>query len=118
MKKLSLIALPLISLCFVILSCSRNKSGQSNQSTEHSLLLSLSVFGENEDGSIKTLPAELGILSYDGKQWNHRSIIDEESNVYHKVMGYGEKGLLSLGGTQAIVKLWNSDGARRGALES
>jgi len=113
MKKLSLLALPILALSLLLVSCSRKDSDNSKQSTEHSLLLSLSVFGENEDGSIKTLPAELGILSYDGEQWNHRSIIDEESNVFHKVMGVPDRGLISMGGTEAIVKFWNPNGRRQ-----
>lgn len=59
-----------------------------------------------------TLPGRLGILTRDGDKWNHRTLEDPESNVFHKAMAYGTEGLLSLGGTKAIVKLWHPDGKR------
>jgi NADH:ubiquinone oxidoreductase subunit len=112
MKKSSLVLLFLIGVSLLVVSCSRKESSQAGKPIKHSLLLSLSVFGENEDGSIKTLPAELGVLSHDGKQWVHRSFTDEQSNVFHKTMAYGTEGILSMGGTDAMVKLWKPDGDR------
>ena len=76
------------------------------------LLLSVSVFATNEDGSPKPLPARMAILTPDGSGWSHRFIEDPDSNVFHKAMVYrggGTEGILTLGGTQAAVKLWRPD---------
>ena len=77
------------------------------------LLLSVSVFGTNEDGSPKPLPARMAILTPEGNRWSHRFIEDPESNVFHKAMVYqggGTAGIVTLGGTKAAVKLWRPDG--------
>jgi hypothetical protein len=73
------------------------------------LLLALSTFGEDADG--KPLPqSELVILTRTGGQWQSRSLLDPESNVFHKAMAYdpgdGSPGVLTLGGTAAALKLW------------
>ena len=77
------------------------------------LLLSVSVFGANEDGSPKPLPARMVMLVPDERGWTHRFIEDSDSNVFHKAMVYesgGVEGILTLGGTKAAVKLWTPDG--------
>ena len=77
------------------------------------LLLSVSVFGTNEDGSPNPLPARLAILTPEGDAWNHRFIEDPDSNVFHKAMVYrggGVEGIVTLGGMKAAVKLWMPDG--------
>ena len=77
------------------------------------LLLSVSVFATNEDGSPKPLPARMAILTPAGSGWSHRFIEDPDSNVFHKAMVYrggGAEGILTLGGTKAAVKLWRPDG--------
>jgi hypothetical protein len=68
--------------------------------------------GENDDGSPKTLPGELGILTRKGGRWEHRTLQDTNSNVFHKAMAYGSEGLLTLGGSKAAVKLWRTNGVR------
>ncbi len=78
------------------------------------LLLSVSVFGTNEDGSPKPLPARMAILTSEGSGWSHRFIEDPDSNVFHKAMVYrgaGTEGIVTLGGTKAAVKLWKPDGS-------
>ncbi|UCF35743.1 MAG: VCBS repeat-containing protein [Acidobacteriota bacterium] len=80
---------------------------------EQGLVLALAVLGKNDDGSPLPLPAQMGILTPDGDQWDYRVIDDPESNAFHKVMAYhpagGRGGLLSFGGTAAVVKLWAPD---------
>ena len=74
----------------------------------------MAVLGKNEDGSPKPLPARLGILHREGGEWSYRTLEDTESNVFHKVLAYGSgsgpKGVLTLGGTAAAVKLWEPGG--------
>ena len=78
------------------------------------LLLAVSVFATNQDGSPNPLPARIAILEPRGDGWNHRFIEDPDSNVFHKAMAYeggGVEGILTLGGTKAAVKLWRPDGS-------
>mgnify|MGYP002631525911 FL=1 len=93
-------------------ACAPNQTKSVSKATDHSLVLALAVLGEDADGLPKTLPGRLGILTREGDHWNHRTIEDPDSNVFHKAMAYGTEGLLSLGGTKAIVKLWHPDGKR------
>ncbi|MEJ2189852.1 MAG: VCBS repeat-containing protein, partial [Acidobacteriota bacterium] len=59
----------------------------------------------------------LGILTNDGDQWTYRFIEDPDSNVFHKGMAFepagGEAGILTAGGTRAIIKLWGADGSQK-----
>ncbi|HXG47179.1 MAG TPA: aryl-sulfate sulfotransferase [Methylomirabilota bacterium] len=68
--------------------------------------------GENEDGSPRTLPGQLGILTRKGGQWEHRTFEDTDNNVFHKVVPFGSDGFLTFGGTRAGVKLWHTNGLR------
>jgi hypothetical protein len=78
------------------------------------LLLALSAFGEDEQG--KPVPrSELVILVRAGGRWQADFLADPESNVFHKAMvfdlpGRGP-GILTLGGTAAIVKHWRKGAA-------
>ena len=78
-----------------------------------SLLLALAVL-DTEDGAPRPLPARLGILTQTAEGWTHRYIEDPDSNVFHKAMAYGPEGapsgVLTLGGTAAVVKLWGANG--------
>ncbi len=81
------------------------------------LLVAMAEFGRNDDGSPAPLPARLGILTRDGDTWSYESIEDPDSNVFHKAMAYRDttggsttEGILTLGGTGAVVKLWSADG--------
>jgi len=73
------------------------------------LLLSLAVFGKNEAGKPVPLPARLGILRRDAGGWRYETIDDSDSNVFHKAMVYtpepGRSGILTLGGTRAMLKV-------------
>jgi len=77
------------------------------------LLLALSVFEVSPEGKVvpKPLPAELMVLAYRDGAWQQRSLSDPDSNVFHKAMFYDPgngtgPGILTLGGTQAVLKLW------------
>ncbi len=78
------------------------------------LLLGLAVLESGPSGPVPQ-PAQLGILTNDGNEWNYRSIDDDDSNVFHKAMSFtptgGEPGILTAAGTRAMVKLWRPDGS-------
>ena len=72
------------------------------------LLVAISKF-ERKDG--KPVPmSELMLLVREDGAWKGTPVDDPESNVFHKAMVYtppGEApGILTLGGTAAVLKLW------------
>jgi hypothetical protein len=76
------------------------------------LLLALSQFEVDAQGKVlpKPGPARLEILVREDGLWRVRVLDDPESNVFHKAMVYtppgGAPGILTLGGSEAAVKLW------------
>jgi hypothetical protein len=80
------------------------------------LLLALAQFEVGPEDQVlpKPGPARLEILYRRGGAWHTEVIEDPESNVFHKAMVYAppgaRPGILTLGGTAALLKLW-----RRGA---
>jgi hypothetical protein len=74
------------------------------------LLLAMAVLDTDESGKPVPLPAQAGILTREESGWTYRNFEDQDSNVFHKVMVYeptpGHAGILTLGGTRAMVKLW------------
>jgi hypothetical protein len=94
-----------------LLACGRGAQAPAGRgSFDSGLVLAAAVLGKNDDGSPKPLPARAGILTRTGSEWRYRFFEDEESNVFHKVLPYGDEGLLTLGGSKAAVKLWRPDG--------
>jgi hypothetical protein len=73
----------------------------------HVLLVAQSQFKANEKG-LYTVPdkAVLAILKPNGGRWEKETIEDTESNVFHKALPYGKEGILTLGGNEAKLKLW------------
>jgi len=78
------------------------------------LVLSLSVFPEPEpgaEGPPVPLPSELEFIQRKAGKWVKAGLIDPDSNVFHKAMAYqsadGEVGLLTGGGSKALLKLWS-----------
>jgi hypothetical protein len=74
------------------------------------LVLALAQFVE-QGGKPVPGPARLEFLAQRGGRWEMTALEDPESNVFHKAFAYpAEAGsrLLSLGGTAAIVKLWEN----------
>jgi hypothetical protein len=73
-------------------------------------MLAMAVLDKDENGNPVPLPAQAGILTREESGWTYRNLEDQDSNVFHKVMVYepspGGAGVLTLGGTKAILKLW------------
>jgi len=78
------------------------------------LLVALAVLDKDDAGKPVPMPAQLGILSRGTDGWHYETIDDPASNVFHKAMVYepepGRPGILTLGGTAAVLKL-RRDGA-------
>ena len=75
---------------------------------DQGLVLALAQFVQR-DGKPVPGPARLEFLAFRGGRWQMSALEDPESNVFHKALAYRAEGgarLLSLGGTAAIVKLW------------
>lgn len=78
------------------------------------LLVALAVLGQTDDGRPQPLPARLGILTREGGEWTYSTLVDEDSNVFHKAMVFdppgdeAEPGILTLGGSEAKVALWRA----------
>ena len=74
------------------------------------LALGLAVFSKDAAGKQVPGQATAGFLAPGGKAWRHGTLTDAESNVFHKLLEYcprpDECGLLSVGGTAAVLKLW------------
>ncbi len=91
-------------------SCSEPPSTTTGSEDQLSLVLAVAALGENEDGTPRPLPARMEILTPRGDRWEHRFVEDSGSNVFHKVMAYpapaGARGVLTLGGVKAAVRLW------------
>lgn len=81
------------------------------------LLVTYAQFRTGERGEVQPGPARLEILRRDGGEWHSEVLEDPESNVFHKAMLYERAGvppaILTIGGMQAMVKLWRRD-ARNG----
>jgi hypothetical protein len=80
----------------------------------HGLLLALSPFKIGADGKATAEPdqARLEILVRRAGRWQIETIEDPAANVFHKAMVYGSgegdvpAGILTLGGSDAALKLW------------
>jgi hypothetical protein len=74
------------------------------------LALGLAVFSKDAAGRQVPGQATAGFLAPGGRSWRHGTLTDPESNVFHKLLEYcprpGDCGLLSVGGTAAVLKLW------------
>jgi hypothetical protein len=79
------------------------------------LLVALSEFEVGADGKMvsppKPKPARLELLVRRDGKWETESVIDSDSNVFHKAMMYGagdSQTLITAGGTQAVLKRWSA----------
>jgi hypothetical protein len=75
------------------------------------LLVALSQFEVSPDGKVLPKPkaARVDVVTRQGGKWQVQTIEDPESNVFHKAMvfdGGDGPGILTLGGSAAILKLW------------
>jgi hypothetical protein len=77
------------------------------------LLVTYAQFRTGEHGEVQPGPARLEILRREGGEWHTEVLEDPESNVFHKAMLYERAGappaILTIGGMQAMVKLWRRD---------
>jgi hypothetical protein len=86
-------------------------TGNENEKTLSSnkvLLVTQSVFKQDDKG-LFTIPdrAMTLILKPNGERWEASQFDDTESNVFHKALQYEKQGILTLGGNEALLKLWN-----------
>lgn len=75
------------------------------------LLVTQSEFKPDEEGQY-TVPdkAVLLVLQPAPGAWKVARIEDAASNVFHKALPYGKEGILTLGGNEALLKLWRREG--------
>ncbi|MCP4663810.1 MAG: VCBS repeat-containing protein, partial [bacterium] len=101
-----------LSLAACLAGCAPSEDAEPSgrESLPNGLLLALAVLETGADGKPLPQPARVGILVYREGVWDYRSIEDPDSIVFHKAMAYepgaGAGGVLTLGGSRAIVKLW------------
>ncbi len=115
-----------VSLCTIlafttILGCASEESSSAPEpavedastTLQNGLLIALAALDKDEAGKPLPLPARLGILTREDGAWHYRFLEDPDSNVFHKAMAWqpssGRQGVLTFGGTQAIVKLWSQN---------
>jgi hypothetical protein len=81
--------------------------GTSRSEKGKAILVTQSRFKADEKGRY-TVPdaAEMLILTPSDSRWSVDRIEDTESNVFHKALQYGDEGILTLGGNEAMLKLW------------
>jgi hypothetical protein len=106
-KRLGLVAIVAVA---VAVGCGGCGLSPGSSGYDQALLLAMAALDENEDGSPKPLAGRVGVLTYDARAWSYRYFEDSDSNVIHKAMAYGDAGILTFGGTKAMVKLWRPDG--------
>ena len=98
------------------------KADAGPESLPRALALGLALFEKSPEGKQVPQPATAAFLVREGGSWQYRTLVDEDSNVFHKVMEYapapGEPGILTLGGTAAIVRLWPKGAQARTLWES
>lgn len=87
------------------------------ESLPRALALGLALFERSAEGKQVPQPATAAFLVRRGGRWEYSTLRDEASNVFHKVMQLtppgGQPGLLTLGGTGAVVKHWPKGGEAR-----
>jgi hypothetical protein len=92
------------------------------ESLPRALALGLALFEKSPEGKQVPQPATAAFLVREGGRWQYHTLVDEDSNVFHKVMEYrpvpGERGILTLGGTAAIVRFRPKGGEPRTLWEA
>ena len=75
------------------------------------LLVTQSMFKADDKGAY-TVPdaAVMLIMSSAAGTWAVERIEDRESNVFHKALQYGKEGILTIGGNEAMLKMWKKSG--------
>jgi hypothetical protein len=92
------------------------------ESLPKALAMGLALFEKSPEGKQVPQAATAGFLVRKDGEWQYRTLVDEDSNVFHKVMEYeptpGERGILTFGGTKAIVRFWPKGGEPRTLWEA
>jgi len=71
------------------------------------LLVTQSLFKADDKGQYTKPDAAVMLILKPGTSgWSAERIEDRESNVFHKAIKYGDEGILTLGGNEAMLKLW------------
>ena len=110
-----------IAMVVGLVGCAADQEAPSEQSTvrdsttlPNGLLVALAALDKDAEGKPVPLPARLGILTLEDGEWRYRFFEDPDSNVFHKAIAWesaGRDGVMTFGGTQAVVKLWSAGDA-------
>lgn len=68
------------------------------------------VFDSDVDGKLLIMLVCLLIFECKGGDWMFCVIEDVDSDVFYKVMVYGDEGIFIFGGCKVMVKFWCFDG--------
>ncbi len=86
---------------------------------DRALVLGLSAFPPTEPGDTSPpvpLPAELEFITRRGGEWTTTTLLDPDSNVFHKAMAYGMPDgstvLLTGAGEKALLKIWRKQNGK------
>jgi hypothetical protein len=110
---------PLLTSLILFTACAKKEEEKKEAAgptpkTGATLYLSQAQFyqEEGEGGKMRSVPgpARLEIFTWDGSGWKQEVLEDPESNVFHKSFWFtppqGEPGILTIGATQAFLKIW------------
>jgi hypothetical protein len=91
------------------LSAAACAPGGGRREPQVGLVLAVARFASGTSSPVPQ-PARLEVLTSRGEEWRYAALDDPESNVFHKAMAVelrpGEGGVLTAGGTRAILKVW------------
>lgn len=96
---------------FSLVGCGGESPSQepAGETLSKGLMAALAVLETGPDGKPAPQPARLGILTQTDGEWHWSEVEDPDSNVFHKAMVYspreGVSGILTAGGTKAMLKL-------------
>ncbi len=92
--------------------------GKTESTFPSGILVALAQFEVGPDGRVLPKPraARLDLVFRENGVWRVETLEDPDSNVFHKAMDYApgagrEPGILTLGGTRGILKLWRKRGS-------
>lgn len=104
-----------ITLGVFLIGCGGDSAPKepAGETLDTGLMAALAVLEKGPDGKPVPQPARLGILTQTNGRWNWSEVEDADSNVFHKAMVYspreGVSGILTAGGTKAMLKLQVGD---------
>lgn len=118
--RVSAVLLGILAVVVGMVGCGSDQEASTPGSTmgdsttySQGLLVALAALDKDADGKPVPLPARLGILTLEDGEWRYRFLEDADSNVFHKAVAWqsptGREGVMTFGGTQAMVKLWSAN---------